>query len=70
VVEAQARKPVTGEAGMLGLTAVADTSLEPEGFVRVMGERWKAVAEVPIASGERVRIVRVEGMTLRVRKAN
>jgi membrane-bound serine protease (ClpP class) len=69
VVEAQARKPVTGEAGMLGLTAVADTSLEPEGFVRVMGERWKAVAEVPIASGERVRIVRVEGLTLRVRKA-
>lgn len=68
VVQAQARKPVTGEAGMLGLTAVADTSLEPEGFVRVMGERWKAVAEAPIASGERVRIVGVEGMTLRVRK--
>ncbi len=68
VVQAQARKAVTGEAGMLGLAAVADTNLEPEGFVRVMGERWKALAEAPIARGEHVRIVRVEGMTLRVRK--
>lgn len=68
VVAAQRRKPLTGEAGMLGQEAVADTDLAPDGFVRVMGERWRAVAEAPVAPGERVRIVGVEGMTLRVKK--
>ena len=68
VVQAQARMPVTGEAGMVGQQALADTELAPEGFVRVMGERWKAVADTPVAVGDRVEVVGVDGMTLRVRK--
>jgi membrane-bound serine protease (ClpP class) len=68
VVQAQARKPVTGAAGMLGQAALADTDLAPEGFVRVMGERWKAVADAPVVAGEKVKVAGVEGMTLRVKK--
>jgi membrane-bound serine protease (ClpP class) len=68
VVAAQARQPTTGEAGLVGQDAIADTDLGPEGFVRVMGERWRAVAEDGVVAGERVRILGAEGLTLRVRK--
>ena len=69
VVEAQARGSVTGAAGMIGRQAIADTDLGPEGFVRIMGERWRAVGEAEVKAGERVRVVSVDGLTLRVRRA-
>jgi membrane-bound serine protease (ClpP class) len=68
VVAAQRRRAVTGEAGMLGRAAIADSELAPEGWVRVAGERWRAVADGPVARGERVSVTAVEGLTLRVRK--
>ncbi|HET7290983.1 MAG TPA: nodulation protein NfeD [Vicinamibacteria bacterium] len=69
VVEAQARTSVAGAEGMVGREAVADSDLGPEGFVRVMGERWRAVGEGEVKAGERVRVVSVDGLTLRVRRA-
>ncbi len=68
VVQARSRTAVTGASGMVGQECVADTALSPDGFVRVMGERWRAVAEAAVAPGERVRVVSVEGLTLRVRR--
>src|SRR5690606_20374499 len=51
-----------------GTEGVALQRLDPEGAVRVAGERWKAVAEsgVPVGKGERVRITGRDGMTLLV----
>lgn len=69
VSEAQSRPSVTGVAGILGQHGVADGELGPEGFVRIMGERWNAVAaEGTIAAGERVRVEAVHGLRLTVRK--
>lgn len=68
VVASRALRTTTGEAGLVGQEAIADTALAPDGFVRVMGERWRAVAEEAVAAGERVRILASEGLTLRVRK--
>jgi membrane-bound serine protease (ClpP class) len=68
VVAARRRRPVTGAEGLVGLGAVADTDLVPAGWVRVMGERWKGVAEGDVKSGEAVTVVAVDGLTLRVRK--
>lgn len=67
-VQAQRRAPVTGEAGLVGQRGVADTPLTPEGWVRVMGERWRGVADDPVGPGENVTVISVEGLTLRVRK--
>jgi membrane-bound serine protease (ClpP class) len=67
-VQAQRRSPVTGEAGLVGQHGVADTPLAPEGWVRVMGERWRGVAEGPVDLGDSVTVISVEGLTLRVRK--
>ena len=50
---------------------VAKTALDPEGQVLVHGELWTAVAEGPgIPAGERVRVVHVEGLRLRVERAS
>jgi membrane-bound serine protease (ClpP class) len=68
VVAARRRRPVTGSEGLVGLAAVADTDLAPAGWVRVMGERWRGVAEGDVKSGEAVTVVAVDGLTLRVRK--
>jgi len=69
------REPVgpvrTGREGMIGIEGVALTALAPAGAgrpgkVQVRGELWSAVADRPVAPEERVRVVEVEGLTLRV----
>ena len=68
VIEAQRRTPVTGVEGLVGRSAIADSDLDPSGWVRVQGERWQALAEERVARGEPLRIVSMQGLQLRVRK--
>jgi membrane-bound serine protease (ClpP class) len=66
-VRAQLSRPTTGTAGLVDAVGVAQTSLDPEGQVQVRGELWTAVANgAAIPPGERVRVVAVEGLRLRV----
>jgi membrane-bound serine protease (ClpP class) len=67
-VRALTRRPVLGAEGLIGLTAVARGPLAPQGQVAVQGELWRAVADEPVEDGAPVRIVGVEGLTLRVVK--
>ena len=68
-LQALGRRPMLGASGMIGQTAVARGPLDREGQVSVHGEIWRAVAEgEPIADGAPVRVVGVEGLTLRVVK--
>ena len=53
-------------SGLVGQTGVARGALEPEGQVSVQGELWRAVADRPLADGTPVKIVDVQGLTLRV----
>jgi membrane-bound serine protease (ClpP class) len=57
----------TGREGLVGERAVARTALAPEGKVFVHGEIWSAVSEEPVAAGQPLEVVSVEGLTLRVR---
>ena len=69
-LRALARRPLLGPSGLIGQTAVAREPLAPEGQVAVQGEIWRAVAEgEPIDEGAPVRIVDVQGLTLKVVKA-
>lgn len=54
-----------------GSEGVALRRLEPDGLVRIGGERWKALTEghAAIEAGERVRVVARDGMTLIVARA-
>ncbi len=70
-VQAQRRRSVTGEAGMLDEVGRALTAIEPGGVGRVAvhGEIWNATAAEPIAAGEDVVVTAVRGLKLTVRRA-
>jgi membrane-bound serine protease (ClpP class) len=68
VVQSQRRKARTGAEGLVGLRGRAEGDLEPEGWVIVQGERWRATARERVARGEAVEVESVEGLQLRVRK--
>jgi membrane-bound serine protease (ClpP class) len=64
VVRAWRRKPRTGEQGIIGEVGVALTDLDNEGRVAVHGEYWNARADRHIPKGEKVRVIRVEHLSL------
>jgi len=60
------QRVTTGNAGMVGLTGVADNDIQNIGRVKVRGEYWAARSSSPIAAGKPVRVVAVENLSLRV----
>jgi membrane-bound serine protease (ClpP class) len=63
----QRRRPVTtGVEQLVGSLAVALEDFTGPGRVRVFGEIWNAVSAEPVVRGQRVRVERVEGLTLHV----
>ncbi|NPA52948.1 MAG: nodulation protein NfeD [Aquificae bacterium] len=68
-LKAQTRKKLTGKEGMIGKIAVAQTDIDQNGGkVFIEGEIWNAYSKEPIKKGEKVKIVKVEGLTLEVEK--
>ncbi len=68
-VRALGRPPATGAEGLVGKLATVRERLGPEGQVLVAGEIWRAVVDgEPLEPGVQVRIVAVDGLTLRVAK--
>jgi membrane-bound serine protease (ClpP class) len=67
---AQRRKTTTGSEGLVGERGTAVTELAPQGKVSVHGEYWNAESGEAIPSGASIIVERVDGMTLRVRKAS
>jgi membrane-bound serine protease (ClpP class) len=66
VVRVRSQKVVTGTAGMQNTIGVALTALSPAGQVLIRGEYWNAVSATPIASGASVRVIGIDGLTLKV----
>ena len=66
-IQVHRRRPTTGNEGLIGEWGVADTDLAPEGKVAVHGEYWDAWSEQPVSRGERVQVVDVKGLRLKVR---
>ncbi len=69
-VRAMSSPVATGDEGMIGEIGEATTDLAPEGFVFVHGETWRARSAVPVAKGQKVRIVRVQGLSIEVEPHN
>ena len=64
------KRKVTGSEGMVGLVGEVIEPLAPVGIVRVEGELWKAkvVEDDDIAAGEDVEILRLQKLTLEVKR--
>lgn len=60
------RPVITGADQLLQEPAVAVGDFEHEGRVRIRGEIWNATSRTPVKRGQRLRVTRVEGLTLEV----
>jgi membrane-bound serine protease (ClpP class) len=60
--------PTIGREWMIGEAGLASTSIDPEGVAMVGGARWRARTNraTPIASGARLKVVAIDGVTLEV----
>ena len=63
------RKVTTGNEGIVGESGIAQSKISLEGNIKVHGEIWKATSDTLIKKGEKVRIVSVEGLVLKVENA-
>lgn len=66
VIRTHARSVTTGAQGLIGEVGVADTDLRPDGQVFVHGEVWNATATRPAARGQKVRVVKLDHLSLTV----
>src|SRR6266705_1021573 len=70
-VRALGRRQLLGPSGLVGQLATVKERLAPEGQVQVYGEIWRAVAEgEPVEAGAHVMVVAVNGLTLKVARAD
>jgi membrane-bound serine protease (ClpP class) len=65
-VRALSRRPQLGAEALVGAMGTAYGPLTPEGQMKLQGEIWRAVADRPVPDGAPVRVVSVDGLTLRV----
>lgn len=62
----QRRAAQVGAETLIGRVVEVAEECRPYGLIRVQGELWKAHCAEGAARGERVRIVRLDGLTLEV----
>lgn len=65
-LRARHRPVVTGVQELVGAGATVVDDFDGHGWVHVRGENWQAQSAVPLRRGQPVRVVAVEGLTLRV----
>ncbi|MDQ6617401.1 MAG: hypothetical protein M3083_22305 [Actinomycetota bacterium] len=68
MIRARFSTPTIGRQSLVGQMGVALAAVEPEGTVEVRGAPWRARTNraTPIAVGERIRVVSVDGLLLEV----
>lgn len=69
--KAQRGRVATGHEGLLDELALVSAAIEAgsPGKVRLHGEIWNAESDIEVGVGDRVRVLQVDGMTLRVEPA-
>ncbi len=67
-IRARLTKPTTGMEGLVGEEGMASTSLSPEGKVSIHGEFWNALTDQNIERGEKVKVIGVTNLKLKVKK--
>ena len=68
-LKARRRPMVSGHEEIIGASGTALSDFEREGWAQVRGETWRVVSAAPLASGQKLRVTGVDGLTLRVEPA-
>ena len=68
VIRARFSTPTIGRESMVGELGTALASVDPDGTVEIRGAQWRARTNraTPIAAGDRVRVVAIDGLLLEV----
>ncbi len=67
-IRARSKKPTTGVEGLIGEVGLSESVLNPEGTVSIHGELWRAECDDWIEKGERIKVISVENLKLKVIK--
>jgi membrane-bound serine protease (ClpP class) len=67
-IGARLKKPTTGMEGLVGETGIAAVSISPEGKVSIHGEFWNVISDQNIERGEKVQVIGVTNLKLKVKK--
>ena len=66
-VKSLKRRTTTGSEGLIGMTGVAKSDLNPNGQIFVHGELWDAISEEPLKAGAHIQVTSIDGLTLHVK---
>jgi membrane-bound serine protease (ClpP class) len=61
-------KPRGGSEGLVGEVGLVKERIDPEGLVFVHGEYWRAESKEKLEPGEKIEVVGVDGLVLKVKK--
>lgn len=64
------KKPEIGKESLVGKTGVAFTDLDPYGIIRIENELWNVETSIPVKKGEKVKVLNVNGLFLKVESVN
>ena len=67
-INARLKKPTTGMEGLIGEVGIASTPIALEGKVSIHGEFWNAISDQNIEKGEKVQVIGVDNLKLKVKK--
>ena len=67
-INARLKKPTTGMEGLIGEEGIGTTTISPEGKISIHGEFWNAISDQSIERGEKVQVIGVTNLKLKVKK--
>lgn len=70
VVKAKRNPVVSGADELLNLQGIVVDDFDNQGWVRIHSENWRALTALPLHQGQKVRVTKVDGLTLTVEPAN
>jgi membrane-bound serine protease (ClpP class) len=67
-IHARLKKPTTGMEGLIGEEGIAVTSIAPDGKISIHGEFWNAMSDQKIEKEEKVQVIGVKNLRLKVKR--
>jgi len=69
VIRTHQKKAVTGTEGLVGEVGIAQEDIEKGGKVFIHGEIWDAISDMSLKKGEKIKVIKVEGLKLFITKS-
>ncbi|MCW8879333.1 MAG: nodulation protein NfeD [Kangiellaceae bacterium] len=67
IIKSRRSPEVSGQKELINHTAIATESFDGLGRVMIRGEVWQAISEQPISKSQQVKVVAIDGLTLKIK---